>query len=98
MIESKRAEFVDLSREFASSYPYTSDGMHHVEAYEEQRAQGRHNFEAIVEAADRGEDVADQVLLKLLPYRDSPAYRNKRAWITDFGWGIESLRGSSWPS
>jgi len=81
MLESKRAEFVDLFREFASSYPSTPDGMHHIDAYEEQRAQGRQNFEVIAEAADRGEDVADQMLLKLLPYRASPAYQNKGAWI-----------------
>jgi hypothetical protein len=40
MMESKRAEFVELYREFASSYPSTTDGMHHVEAYGEQRAHG----------------------------------------------------------
>jgi 5-methylcytosine-specific restriction enzyme B len=55
--------------------------MHHIKAYEEQRAQSCQNFEAIVRAADRGEEVADQVLLKLLPYRHSLAYREKGAWI-----------------
>jgi len=77
--------------------------MHHVEAYEEQRAQGRQNFEAIVEADDRGEDVADQVLLTLLPYRDSPAYREKGAWIHiapapgDHKARIKSMRPEDWP-
>jgi len=54
MLESKRAEFVELFREFANSYPSTAEGMLHLKAYEEQRAQGRQNFEAIRQAADRG--------------------------------------------
>jgi 5-methylcytosine-specific restriction protein B len=102
MLESKRVEFVDLFREFASSYPSTSDGMHHIKAYEEQRTQGRENFEAIVEAADRKEDMADQVLLKLLPYSNSPAYENKGAWIHiapapgDHRARIKSMRPEDW--
>ncbi len=81
MLEAKRDEFVRLFREFARTYPYTPDGQNHLVAYESGREQGRQNFEEIVAAAERGEDVADRVLLKLIPYKDSPGYRKKGAWI-----------------
>ncbi len=80
MLEAKRAEFVRLFQEFAKTYPATPDGEHHIAMYETSREQGRQNFEEIDAAAKRGADVADQVLLKLLPYRDTPAYRQKGAW------------------
>jgi 5-methylcytosine-specific restriction protein B len=81
VLEAKRDEFVRLFREFARAYPRTPDGQNHLVAYESGREQGRRNFEEIVAAAERGEDVADRVLLKLIPYRDSSGYREKGAWI-----------------
>jgi hypothetical protein len=81
MLEAKRDEFVRLFREFARTYPKTPDGQNHLVAYERQRDQGHRNFEEIVAASGRGEDVADRVLLKLIPYRDSPGYQDKGAWI-----------------
>ena len=77
MLEAKRDEFVRLFREFARTYPQTPDGQNHLVAYESGREQGRQNFEEIVAAAERGEDVADRVLLKLIPYKDSLGYRKK---------------------
>ncbi len=81
MLETKRKEFVWLFQEFARTYPQTPDGQNHLVAYEGGREQGRRNFEQLVEATQRGEDVADSVLLRLIPYRDSPSYREKGAWI-----------------
>ena len=68
MLAEKRAEFIKLFREFADSYPPTPQGEYHLRHYEEEREQGRRNFEAILEAERQGEDVTDQVLMKLLPY------------------------------
>jgi hypothetical protein len=45
------------------------------------RQNGQENFEAIVEAADRGEDVTEAVILKLLPYADNKTTRELGAWI-----------------
>src|SRR5215207_9501072 len=81
MLEAKRDEFVRLFREFADTYPQTPGGQNHRVAYESGRERGRQNFDEIVAAAERGEDVADRVLLKLIPYNDSPGYRKKGAWI-----------------
>ncbi len=77
----KRSEFTHLFRRFVDAYASTSDGERHLRDYKEGREQGRRNYEEIVGAADRGEDVAQRVLLKLLPYKDSPAYRDKGAWV-----------------
>lgn len=81
MLEFKRDEFVRLFREFARTYPQMPDGQHHLVAYENGGEHGRRNFEEIVAAHKRGEDVADLVLFKLMPYNDSPGYRNKGAWV-----------------
>ncbi|MGB8689153.1 MAG: AAA family ATPase [Microcoleus sp.] len=81
MESEKKAEFVKLFQEFVHSYPYTPDGLHHTAAYNEQRQQGRRNFEAIAAAAESGEDVTESVMLQLLPYQDSPTNRQRGVWI-----------------
>lgn len=68
MLAAKKAEFVRLFQEFVSSYPYTPDGLRHKAAYEDQRQQGRRNFEAIATATNSEEDVTEAVLLEILPY------------------------------
>jgi 5-methylcytosine-specific restriction protein B len=81
VLKNKRSEFARLFQEFTNSYPSTPDGVHHVTAYEEQRREGRRNFDTVVEAADRGEVVTDLVLLKLLPYYDFAGNLQKGAWV-----------------
>ena len=82
---TKRAEFVELFLEFVNSYLYTSAGLRHTAAYDEQRKQARRNFEAIRGTAESGEDVTEAVLLQLLPYIDSTNNRHKGAWIHHSG-------------
>ncbi len=77
----KKSEFSKLFQEFISAYLTAPGDQEHINVYESGRAQGRHNFAEITAAAERGEDVTDQVLLKLLPYTDSVANRQKGAWI-----------------
>lgn len=79
--KDKKAEFVKLFQEFVSSYPYTPAGLRHTSAYDEQRQQGRRNFEAIAAASECAEDVSETVLLQLLPYTDSATNQQKGAWI-----------------
>src|SRR5215212_10369899 len=81
MLKVERAEFARLFREFVSSYPSEPDGVRYVHAYEENRRQSRQNLQAIREAADRGEDVTDLVLLKLLPHTDGSGNRDRGAWV-----------------
>jgi 5-methylcytosine-specific restriction enzyme B len=74
-------EFSQLFQEFLSYYPYTPIGLRHTAAYEEQRQQGRRNFQAIAIAANSGEEVTERVLLQLLPHQDTASNRQKGAWI-----------------
>lgn len=94
MAVEKRAEFIRLFREFATSYPYTADGLRHIAAYDEQRQQGCRNFAAIATAADCGENVTKAVLLQLLPHTNSPAHRRKGAWIHIAGCIAEDLQST----
>lgn len=80
-IESLQTKFAQLFEEFVETYPATPGGQGHIEMYERGREQGRRNFEEIIAAARRGEDVTEQVLLKLLPYQDSDSNRERGAWI-----------------
>ena len=75
------SEFEQLFAEFAAEYPGTKAGREHAEAYEQSRVQARHNYASIVAAAGRGEDVTDEILLKLLPYSDTKSNRERGAWI-----------------
>ena len=82
MLAEKRAEFIELFREFIDSYPPTPQGEDHLRHYEEEREEGRRNFEAILEAESRGEDVTDEVLMKLLPYAGSKPNLERGFWIS----------------
>jgi hypothetical protein len=64
----KKGEFLGLLQEFIEDYLHTPEGTAHIGSYERIRAEGENNFSEIVGASDRGEDVVDAVLLKLLPY------------------------------
>lgn len=63
----KRAEFVRLFHEFVSSYPYTPAGMRHMAAYDEQRRQGRRNFEALSATLESREELTEPILYLLFP-------------------------------
>ncbi len=77
---AKRAQFEILFEEFLEVYPPTEGGRNHIERYEPSRGEAQENFEQIVEAAERGEDITDKVLLKLLPYGNTSTNREKGAW------------------
>lgn len=81
----KRAEFVRLFQEFVNSYLYTSAGLRHTAAYDEQRQQAHRNFEAIRRTTEAKEDITEAVLLQLLPYPDSANNRHNGAWIHHSG-------------
>lgn len=81
MLLEKKAEFVRLFQEFVTSYPSTPAGLRHTAAYNEQRQQGKRNFEAISSAFQSGEDVTEAVLLQLLPYGKSANNLQRGAWI-----------------
>jgi hypothetical protein len=78
----KRSEFLKLFEEFVSSYMLEPDGERHLAYYAKGREQARNNLESIKLAANRGEVVKEQVLLKLMPYSDNQSNRDKGNWIS----------------
>ncbi len=81
MLAEKKAEFVRLFHEFINSYPYTPAGIRHTTAYNEQRQQGKRNFEAISSQSQPVEDLTEAILLQLLPYSKSANNLQRGAWI-----------------
>lgn len=82
ILDNKKAEFLDLFREFVESYPSTEFGRYHAGQYSTEKEEARKNFESIIASSDRGEDVTEQVLMKLLPYQDTKANRENDFWIS----------------
>ncbi|MBS9382844.1 MAG: AAA family ATPase [Dolichospermum sp. BR01] len=76
-----KPEFIKLFHDFITSYPYTPNGISHIKSYTEQRQQACRNFEIIITAADRGQNITELVLLKLLPHSNTSNNRQKGAWI-----------------
>lgn len=79
--QEKQTEFLALFREFVGGYLSRPEGQAHLARYEEGRAKGRANFDKVAAAADRGEDITDDVLRLFLPYTDSAAHRTSGVWI-----------------
>ncbi len=82
LIESSRLdEFLKLFKEFSLTYLDSEQGRRHRTSYSQGREQALKNYDSILAASGRGEDITDVVLLKLLPYSDSDSNRAKGAWI-----------------
>jgi len=80
--DEKKVEFLELFKEFIDSYPHSPEGIAHTQKLLGSREIGKRNFKEIVAASDRGEDITDKVLLKLLPYSDFESLRKEGAWIS----------------
>jgi 5-methylcytosine-specific restriction protein B len=81
MRASKKTEFIQLYQEFAADYPLTERGKEHIASYAQNRIQGQENFQKVVAAAARGEDITDLLFLKWMPYADTISNREKGVWI-----------------
>ena len=79
--EEKNTEFSILFEEFVRDFLSLPQGKAHLDRYESVRAQGHENFNKVVAASERGEDITDLVLRLLLPYTDSATHRASGVWI-----------------
>jgi hypothetical protein len=77
----KLAEFESSFARFMTKYLETPKGQEHLAAYAPGRESAVRNYDEIVAAADRGEDVTDAVLLKLLPHYNTVTNRERGAWV-----------------
>ncbi|MGL4498420.1 MAG: McrB family protein [Planktothrix sp.] len=81
MTKILNSKLINLFDKFLGTYPFTPNGIAHIAAYNEQQKQGRRNFHSISVAADSGQDITEDVILKLVPHEDSSSNRKKGAWI-----------------
>lgn len=79
--DEKRAQLAQLFKEFATTYPDSAEYQLHLDLRPRGQEEGRKNFYEVLEASERGEDITDLVLLKLLPHNDNAPNREKGAWI-----------------
>jgi 5-methylcytosine-specific restriction protein B len=77
----KRAEFADLFAAFVNGYLSSDEGRAHRTAYTRARSRAQESWAAILAAAERGEDVTEAVLFRLLPYADTEANRAADRWV-----------------
>lgn len=79
--ESRKEKLARFLREFRSSFLDTPKGREHILVYEKQREVAQQNFELISSMQNRGEDITELVLLKLLPHANNSVPRELGAWI-----------------
>jgi hypothetical protein len=79
--EEVKSHFIALYGQFATEYALQQMGKDHLARYEQDRAQGRMNFDQIAAEEIQGTLSTDDVLQKLLPHTDSASHRESGAWI-----------------
>ena len=77
----RRREFEELYSQFIDEYLSSETGRQHRRVYVETSRQGRENYYKVKEAKERGEDITDPVLLKLMPHRNTSHTRQTGAWV-----------------
>ena len=85
LASDKRAEFLMLFEDFVGSYLLSANGERHLAYYDEGRRQARSNLAKLIESRERGEDITEDALSKLLPYIDTPANRKREFWVSSAG-------------
>lgn len=95
-------------KEFEETYLNKEEGQRHLQAYEKEREEVRRYFAEIKGKYERGEDITDEVLYKLLPYIDNKTTREKgyrrsvqgfiikdvKTWFEEAGWQSRE----NWPN
>lgn len=77
----RKAEFAELFQEFIEAYVQSETGEWHAEMYPLGRSEARAGYEQLRQTSEEPA-LTDLTLLKLLPYADTPANRERGAWIS----------------
>lgn len=80
--KEKRDEILSLFSEFITEFSKSPEASAHIKKLKESRVTGNKNYEEVVNASNKGEDITDLILLKLLPYSESESNREASAWIS----------------
>lgn len=90
MIDNKQIkEFV---KEFEETYLKKESGQKHLQSYQKENEEVKRNYKEIKEKSERGEDITDNVLYKLMPYVDNKTTREKGYRISVWGFIIKDIK------
>ena len=73
--------FLEAYQKFLARYVATAAAQSDAQRMVQARREAIFAYRAIVDAADRGDDVTDAVLAQLLPHADTATNRARGAWI-----------------
>lgn len=91
MTPQKRAEYLDLFRQFATDWLNREEGERHNRTAKEAAAAGRENFRHLLSEIQQGNDVGTAPLRLLLPHFGSQAIRDGGMWVSH----APAIRGSA---
>ena len=78
---TKQSELAQLYQEFQQYYVGSAAAKAFVSALADARRVAQQQYQQLLSAAQQGDPITDAVLLKLLPYVDSPRNRWRGAWL-----------------
>ena len=82
MTDEIQKELFGLFDEFLTDFALKNKGKDHIKQYPRGRKEAKENYEKILEMEKRGEDLVDEIILKMLPYPDTSTNREKGdCWI-----------------
>lgn len=79
--EGIKKKLFALYDEFLTDYAHEKKGKEHLANYSRSRKEARDNFEKILDMEKKGEDLVDDILLKIIPYLDTKKNREKGCWL-----------------
>lgn len=78
---TKQGELVQLYQEFQQHYSSSDAAKAFLSALADARRVAQQQYQQLLRAAQQGDPITDAVLLKFLPYVDSPRNRWRGAWL-----------------
>lgn len=78
---TKQSELAQLYQEFQQYYVGSDAAKAFLSALADARRVAQQEYQQLLSAAQQGEPITDAVLLKLLPYADTPRNRWRGAWL-----------------
>lgn len=87
-----KAQIKGLIREFEENYLNEERGKNHLRLYEKEMKEVKRNFAEIKKKSERGENITDDVLYRLLPYVDNKTTKEKRYRRSAWGFIIKDVK------
>ena len=77
----QRSRLLRTFDDFVATWLETPDGRAGLALYERSVREGKRNYREVLASLDRGDDITEEVLLRLLPYANTRANLKRGGWI-----------------